>query len=55
MSRNRPTTINGRLQEIITQLEPVAGQNRLKCPEPPPTPVTYPVSPEANDSCHRHD
>ncbi|MUG98136.1 hypothetical protein F7734_39840 [Scytonema sp. UIC 10036] len=34
MSRNRPTTLNNRLNEIINQLEPSASQNHLKILEP---------------------
>ncbi|KAF3885257.1 MULTISPECIES: hypothetical protein [Nostocales] len=34
MSRNRPTTLTNRLNEIINQLEPSANQNHLKILEP---------------------
>ncbi|WP_460203885.1 hypothetical protein [Scytonema sp. NUACC21] len=41
MRRNRPTTLNNRLHEIINQLEPVANQNSLKILEPNCEAIAY--------------
>ncbi|WP_158516629.1 hypothetical protein [Scytonema hofmannii] len=41
MSRNRPTNLNNRLNEIINQLEPSASQNYLKILEPNSEAITF--------------
>ena len=50
MNKNRSTQIDSRIHEIINQLEPVAGQNRLIHLEPPTIAITYPVQPDEGNS-----